>query len=104
MTPVEQFGPLALKAVRDAMVAKGWTRGTVNAEIDRIRRVFRFAVENELLKDATVLNKLEASESLHSHSVRKISGLRMWFCEGSIRRHFGAQVDECSLRLRGVWQ
>lgn len=60
MTPVEQFGPLALKAVRDAMVAKGWTRGTVNAEIGRIRRVFRFAVENELLKDAGVLQKLEA--------------------------------------------
>lgn len=60
MTPVEQFGPLALKAVREAMVVKGWTRGTVNAEVGRIRRIFRFAVENELLKDATVLNKLEA--------------------------------------------
>ncbi len=63
-TPVEQFGPLALKAVRDAMVAKGWTRGTINAEVGRIRRVFRFAVENELLKDATVLQKLEAVSPL----------------------------------------
>ncbi|MBC7821556.1 MAG: hypothetical protein IAG10_32120 [Planctomycetaceae bacterium] len=43
MTPVEEFGPLALKAVREAMVAKGWTRGTVNAEVGRIRRIFRFA-------------------------------------------------------------
>lgn len=64
MTSVEQFGPLALKAVREAMVEKGWTRGTVNAEIGRIRRVFRFAVENELLKDATVLQKLEAVSPL----------------------------------------
>lgn len=64
MTPVEQFGPLALKAVREAMVAKGWTRGTVNAEVGRIRRIFRFAVENELLKDATVLQKLEAVSPL----------------------------------------
>ena len=64
MTPVEQFGPLALKAVREAMVVKGWTRGTVNAEVGRIRRIFRFAVENELLNDATVLSKLEAVSPL----------------------------------------
>lgn len=64
VTPVEQFGPLALKAVREAMIAKGWTRGTINAEVGRIRRIFRFAVENELLKDATVLQKLEAVSPL----------------------------------------
>ena len=64
MTSIEQFGPLALKAVRDAMVAKGWTRGTVNAEVGRIRHIFRYAVENELLKDSSVLQKLEAVSPL----------------------------------------
>ena len=64
MTPVEQFGPLALKTVREAMVAKGWTRGTVNAEVGRIRHIFRYAVENELLKDSSVLQKLEAVSPL----------------------------------------
>ena len=64
MTPVEEFGPLRLKAVREAMVANRWKRPTVNAEIGRIRRIFRFAVENELLRDVTVLQKLESVSPL----------------------------------------
>lgn len=64
MTAVEEFGPLRLKAVREAMVAKGWARDTVNAEVGRIRRIFRFAVENELLRDVTVLQRLESVSPL----------------------------------------
>lgn len=43
------FGPLALKSVRNEMLKLDWTRQTVNKQIDRIRRMFRWAVSEELL-------------------------------------------------------
>ena len=47
-TPVRDFGPLALKAVRQKMIDAGLTRQGVNARINRIKRVFRWAVSEEL--------------------------------------------------------
>jgi hypothetical protein len=41
------FGPLALKTVRQAMVDAGWSRRYVNRQVDRLRRVFRWAAEQE---------------------------------------------------------
>lgn len=59
-TPAEKFGPLALKAVRQYMIdSKKMCRDFINKSIGRIRRVFRYAVENELIEPA-VLQKLEA--------------------------------------------
>ena len=43
------FGPLALKAVRRALIKGGACRGYANASIDRIRRMFKWAVANELV-------------------------------------------------------
>jgi hypothetical protein len=34
-----EFGPKALKAVRQEMVKKGWSRGYVNHQVNRIRRM-----------------------------------------------------------------
>lgn len=48
-TPAREFGPLALKKVRDVMVGKGWCRGVVNQQCGRIKRIIRWAVENELV-------------------------------------------------------
>jgi integrase len=48
-TPAREFGPKRLKAVREKMLDRGWCRSYVNHEIDRVRRVFRWAVEEELL-------------------------------------------------------
>ena len=47
-TPIREFGPLALKAVQQKMIADGLTRQGVNARINRIKRVFRWAVSEEL--------------------------------------------------------
>ena len=47
--PAREFGPLAFKTVRDAMVAKGWARSTVNSQAARVKRIIRWAVENELV-------------------------------------------------------
>lgn len=46
---VRDFGPMALKAVRQRMIDKGWTRKSINAMVSRVRRVFRWGVENELV-------------------------------------------------------
>jgi integrase len=43
------FGPLALKAVRQAMIERGWCRNYINKQVDRIRRMFAWAAENELV-------------------------------------------------------
>lgn len=48
-TPAVSFGPLALKAVRDQMVALGHSRNYVNTNIDRIRRMFKWAASEELV-------------------------------------------------------
>jgi hypothetical protein len=42
-TPARSFGPLALRAVRESMIKAGLARTTINARVNRIRRVFRWA-------------------------------------------------------------
>lgn len=48
-TPAAGFGPKALKAVREHMVSLGWCRPHINKQVSRIKSVFRWAVENELV-------------------------------------------------------
>jgi len=48
-TPAAEFGPKALKLVREEFIRKGLVRGTVNHNVFRVRRMFRWAVENEFL-------------------------------------------------------
>lgn len=69
--PANEFGPIALKAVRQRMVAiqtrnnRGktievqWSRRYINMSVNRIRRMFKWAVENELVDDR-VLVRLKA--------------------------------------------
>src|SRR5690606_7061094 len=40
-TPALEFGPIALKALRQRMVEEGLSRGYVNAQTDWIRRMFK---------------------------------------------------------------
>jgi integrase len=87
-TRAEDFGPLALRAVRDAMlvqpitrkfkeldlatgkkkivervVGNGWCRGYINKQVNRIRRMFLWAVAHELVPE-TVHRALTAVEDL----------------------------------------
>jgi integrase len=57
------FGPLALKACRAEMVKKNWCRTYVNAQVDRVRRMFRWAAAEEMLP-ISVYEALRAVESL----------------------------------------
>ena len=63
-TNANDFGPLALKAVRQRMIDKGWSRSTINQSIGRIRRCFKWAVENELVRPELY------------HGLMAVSGLR----------------------------
>jgi integrase len=58
-TRAADFGPTALKAVRERFVALGWARKHVNGQVHRLRRMFRWAVEHELVP-ATVMAGLDA--------------------------------------------
>ncbi|MEJ7590353.1 MAG: tyrosine-type recombinase/integrase [Planctomycetaceae bacterium] len=58
MIPAKDFGPLSLKAVREKFIKFGWVRSSVNAGVNRIRRVFKHAVANELIEPG-VLTRLQ---------------------------------------------
>ena len=63
-TPAIEFGPLALRTVREEMVKIGWCRRHVNFQVSRIKRMFRWATENELLPGSVY------------HALQAVAGLR----------------------------
>jgi integrase len=48
-TPARDFGPMALKAVRQDMIDSGLAGRTINQRVARIIRAFRYGVENETI-------------------------------------------------------
>jgi integrase len=69
-TPAKDFGPLALKAVRNRMVSAvnprtglPWCRKSINQRIDRIKRLFKWGVGEELVPSA-LLQGLQAVKGL----------------------------------------
>jgi integrase len=47
--PARNFGPLALKAVREEMVKANWARSNINKQINRVRHMFKWAASQELV-------------------------------------------------------
>lgn len=73
---VEAFGPLKLKAVRQSMVELGWCRKQINKHIGRVKRMFRWGVNEELIPGFVYQNiqavdglKLGRSEAVESDPV-----------------------------------
>lgn len=60
---VSEFGPLALKAVRQKLIDQGLCRNTVNKRTARIKRAFKWGAENELV-DGSVFHALQAVTGL----------------------------------------
>jgi integrase len=58
-----EFGPLALRAVRQGLIDRGLSRTFINAQVGRVRRMFRWAVGQQLIRPE-VLAALEAVEPL----------------------------------------
>jgi len=48
-TPAAEFGPRALKAVRQTMIDGKVTRKYINRHVDRIKRMFKWAVSEEIV-------------------------------------------------------
>jgi len=48
-TSAADFGPLALKACRQKMIERDWSRNYINAQTARITRMFRWAAAEEML-------------------------------------------------------
>jgi integrase len=63
-TVAKDFGPLALKTVRQAMIDADLSRGEVNKRVSHVVRCFKWAAENELVP-----------ASVH-HGLKTVSGLR----------------------------
>jgi hypothetical protein len=48
-TLAKDFGPLALRAVQEEMVAQAWSRNVINYCVGRIKRCFKWAASCELI-------------------------------------------------------
>jgi integrase len=62
-TPAADFGPLALKAVRQNMIDAGLCRTTVNQRVGCIKRIFKWAASEELVPSG-VFHGLQSVEGL----------------------------------------
>ena len=61
--PAQEFGPLKLKTVRQRMVEKGWARTNINRMVGRVKLLFRWGTENELIRP-DVLHALDSVPGL----------------------------------------
>jgi integrase len=92
-TPVTEFGPNRLRAVRAEMVRIGWCRTHINKQISRIRSLFRWAASHELAPEAAyrrlaTVEPLRRGEAKERPSIRPVprSAIRR------VRRHLSPQV------------
>lgn len=89
------FGPLALRRVREAMIAAQLRRPTVNAYVDRIKRVFRWAVAQEMIAPS-VYEALRALDGLRRgrSAAQETSGVRpvSETDVGRVLEHLSAEV------------
>jgi integrase len=82
-TPAREFGPKSLKACRQEMIEKGWSRTYVNAQVDRVRRMFRWAASEELLPPGV------------HEGLRAVSGLRAGKTEARETKKVRPAAAEC---------
>ncbi|MHC5118078.1 MAG: tyrosine-type recombinase/integrase [Planctomycetota bacterium] len=61
--PIEEFGPLRLKEVREVMIEKKLCRNQINQRIGRIRRMFKWAVSEQIVSPV-ILHGLQAVAGL----------------------------------------
>ncbi|MDA0282482.1 MAG: hypothetical protein O3B13_21780, partial [Planctomycetota bacterium] len=93
-TRVQKYGPLKLQALRAKMIDAGWRRKSINKQIGRIRRMFRWGVCQEIVTPEvlTSLNSLTGlgagrSKAIESACVATIS-FPGW-------RQLEVPVDDC---------
>lgn len=119
-TPAAEFGPIALKAVRQKMIDDKLARTTINQRIRCIRRIFKWAVSEELIP-ASVLHSLQSVDGLkrgrcnarETEPVRPVpdeyvDAVLPYLCPTvramvQLQRHTGMRSGElCQLRTRDL--
>jgi integrase len=92
---VQHFGPLALMELRERFIEARQCRDTVNRNIGRVRRIFRWGVEREMVSP-TVLQGLQAVSGLKAGRTAAHEGVKVlpviWSDVKAIRPHVSAQV------------
>lgn len=68
-TEAAEFGPLAVKALREELIDDGLCRGVVNQRVGMIKRMFRWAASEELVP-AERYHTIQAVEGLRSGRTR----------------------------------
>ncbi len=71
-TRADHFGPIQLKAVRQAYIVKDWNLATINNQMSRLTRMFRWGVEHELIKPEQLV------------SLKAVKGLSPGRCEARV--------------------
>jgi integrase len=99
-TPAANFGPLALKATRQRFVELGWCRKTVNQQVERLRRIFRWSVAEELIPPAVhqALVAVEGlrvgrSEAPESEPIKPVEAATVAATMPFLNRHLRAMVQ-----------
>ncbi len=106
-TPAAAFGPLALKAIQVEYIKLGWSRLYINNQVDRIGRMFRWAVGNEMVPPA-VLQGMEAvpglrrgkSEAREGRKVRPVADAAVDAIQDHVSRQVWAMVE--LMRITGM--
>lgn len=80
--PLESFGPVRLRATREAMVKDGWSRRHINQQVGRVKRWVRWCVGNELVEPRVL------------QGVQAIAGLRQGKTEARETDPVGPVADE----------
>lgn len=96
--PADEFGPLAFKSVRDQFIQAGWTRQDINLCAQRVKRLFRWAVAEELLP-ASVSDAVAAVDGLRFGRSAAREGKRVRPVEEAV---FRATLPHLSAPLAAV--
>jgi len=95
-----EFGPLKLQAVRDEMVSLGWKRKSINSQIGRVRRMFSWAVSQELVpvETLTALQTVAGlregrSEAVESVPVTSVSDAAVDVVQPHVSRQIWAMIQ-----------
>lgn len=63
--PLRQFGAPELERVRDEMVRRGWVLSSINRQISRVRRIFKWGVSRRMVSGG-VMEELRSLDALLS--------------------------------------
>ncbi len=100
LMPVVNFGPGALRALRQTLIDEDWSRGSINQAMRMIRHIFRWGVSEELVPVAvhtalaclTPLRK-GRGEARETAKVRPVPDAMMDAIRPHLNRQLAAMVD-----------